>query len=159
MYAIVETAGFQQKVALGQTIRIPTNQGDVGSEVEFKSVLLFTNGSEVKVGTPVVEESLVKGEILAHGREKKVIVYKKKRRQGYENKNGHRQGFTEVIITEIKSGSESSVVDGQLVTRARARAIALAAQKVTPVKPTRKEKIAAGIPKAPKVKKNAARNS
>ena len=157
MYAIVEAAGFQQKVALGQTIRIPSNQGDVGSEVEFKSVLLYTHGSEVKVGTPVVEESLVKCEILSHGREKKVIVYKKKRRQGYEKKNGHRQGFTEVIITEVKSGSESAVVDPTLVVRARARAIALAAQKVTPVGLTRKEKVAAGIPKPAKIKKNSTR--
>lgn len=145
MYAVIEAGGFQHKVQLGEILRIPTVDGEVGSEIEYKSVLLYTNGTEVKIGTPLVEDSAVKAEILSHGKDKKVEIFKMKRRTGYRLHQGHRQGFTEVVITEIKSGSEVNVTDKKVVERAQARAKALFAQKAQGKKLTRADKIAAGM--------------
>ena len=138
MYSVIETAGFQQKVELGQIIRIPSNVTEVGSEVEFKSVLLLSNDKGTQVGTPVIEGSVVKAEVLSHGRDEKKIVFKMKRRQGYRLKNGHRQGFTEVVITEI----DKSKVDSKVVEQARKRAAGIAKLKEQNVPLTRKQKIA-----------------
>ena len=107
MYSIVETGGFQYKVELGKAYKVPTLDAAVGSELELKSVLLFA-GKEVQVGTPVLNDAAVKVEILAHGKYDTIIVFKKKRRTRYERRNGHRQGYTEVLVTELRSGAESA---------------------------------------------------
>jgi len=160
MYSIVETGGFQYKVELGKTYKVPSIvEAAVGSTLELKSVLLFSNGKEVQVGTPVLNDALVKVEVLAHGKGDTVIVYKKKRRTRYVRRNGHRQGYTEVLVTEIRSGEESAVVEPQIITRNRARIVALAKQKEQNKPLTRKEKIAQGLPKPVKVKKNATSKS
>ena len=159
MYSIVETGGFQYKVEVGKTLKVPSVDAAVGSTLELKSVLLFSNGKEVKVGTPVLNDASVKVEILAHGKEDTIIVFKKKRRTRYERRNGHRQGYTEVLVTELRSGAESAVVDPQVITRNRARVAALAKQKVQNKPLTRKEKIAQGLPKPAKVKKNSLRKA
>jgi ribosomal protein L21 len=159
MYSIVETGGFQYKVEVGKTYKVPSVDAAVGSSLELKSVLLFSNGKEVKVGTPVLNDASVKVEVLAHDKEDTVIVFKKKRRTRYVRRNGHRQGYTEVLVTELRSGNESEVVDPKVVERNRARIKALAAQKVQNVPLTRKEKIAQGLPKPAKVKKNSIRKS
>ncbi|NLB63563.1 MAG: 50S ribosomal protein L21 [Fibrobacter sp.] len=148
MYSIVETGGFQYKVELGKLLKVPTLEAEVGSQVEFKSVLLVANGSEVKVGTPVLDDATVKVEVIRHDRADKIIVFKKKRRKRYERKAGHRQGFTEVLVTEIQSGSDSVVVDPKVIERNRARAVALAKQKEVKPKLTRKEKIAQDLAKS-----------
>ena len=158
MYSIVETGGFQYKVELGKAYKVPTLDAAVGSELELKSVLLFA-GKEVQIGTPVLNDASVKVEVLAHGKYDTIIVYKKKRRTRYERRNGHRQGYTEVLVTELHSGAESEVVDQKIIERNRARIKALAAQKVQNVPLTRKEKIAQGLPKPAKVKKNSIRKS
>lgn len=158
MYSIVETGGFQYKAELGKTLKVPSiAEAAVGSELDLKSVLLFTDGKSTRIGTPVLDDALVKVEVLAHDKHDKVHTFKKKRRTRYERKQGHRQGYTEVLVTEIRSGSESAVVDSKIVTRARARIVALAKQKVQNVPLTRKEKIAQGLPKPAKVKKNTLR--
>ncbi len=158
MYSIVETGGFQYKAELGKTLKVPSiAEAAVGSVLDLKSVLLFTDGKSVRIGTPVLADALVKVEVLAHDRHDKVITFKKKRRTRYERKMGHRQGYTEVLVTEIRSGSEAAVVDSKVVTRARARIVALAKQKVQAQPLTRKEKIASGLPKPAKVKKNSLR--
>ncbi|HOG68473.1 MAG TPA: 50S ribosomal protein L21, partial [Fibrobacteraceae bacterium] len=160
MYSIVETGGFQYKVELGKAYKVPSiAEAAVGSTLELKSVLLFSNGKEVQVGTPVLSDATVKVEVLSHGKGDTVIVFKKKRRTRYERKNGHRQGYTEVLVTEICSGKESAAVDPQIITRNRARVAALAKQKAQNVPLTRKEKIAQGIPKPVKVKKNSLRKA
>ncbi|MGL1933551.1 MAG: 50S ribosomal protein L21 [Fibrobacterales bacterium] len=141
MYSVIETAGFQQKVALGQVIRIPSNVAEVGTEIDFKSVLLFSSENGTKVGTPVLEGS-VKAEVLSHGRDEKKIVFKMKRRQGYRLKNGHRQGFTEVVITEMNVAGESAKVDSKVVEQAKKRTAAIAKAKEQNVPLTRKQKIA-----------------
>lgn len=159
MYSIVETGGFQYKVEAGKAYKVPSIDAAVGSEVELKSVLLVANGANVEIGTPVLDNALVKIEVLAHGKGDTVIVFKKKRRTRYKRRNGHRQGYTEVLVTEIRSGSESAVADAQTITRNRARVAALAKQKEQNVPMTRKQKIAAGLPKPAKVKKNALRKA
>ena len=98
-------------------------------------------------------------QLCAHGKYDTVIVFKKKRRTRYERRNGHRQGYTEVLVTELRSGAESAVVDPQVITRNRARVAALAKQKVQNKPLTRKEKIAQGLPKPAKVKKNSLRKA
>lgn len=159
MYSIVETGGFQYKVELGKAYKVPSIDAEVGSELELKSVLLFSNENEVQVGTPVLNDALVKIEVLSHGKSDTVIVFKKKRRTRYKRRNGHRQGYTEVLVTEIRSGAASAVVEPQIITRNRARVAALAKQKEQNVPMTRKQKIAAGIAKPAKVKKNALRKA
>lgn len=148
MYSIVETGGFQYKVELGKLVKVPTIDAEVGTQVEFKSVLLVSNGTDVKVGTPVLDDAAVKVEVIRHDRADKVVVFKKKRRQRYERTAGHRQGFTEVLVTEIHSGSDSVVVDSKVIERNRARAVALAKQKAVQPKLTRKEKIAQDLAKS-----------
>jgi ribosomal protein L21 len=138
MYAIVETAGFQYKVALGDRLNLPSMEAEVGSEVEIKSVLLFANGEEVKVGTPVVAGISVKVEVLAHDRAAKVKVFKKKRRQGYRKTQGHRQGYSEVIVTELNGEKVSE----DLIKKSRQRRLVMAAAKEVTPRLTKKEKIA-----------------
>jgi large subunit ribosomal protein L21 len=145
---------------LGKAYKVPSiADAAVGSTLELKSVLLFSNGKEVQVGTPVLSDATVKVEVLSHGKGDTVIVFKKKRRTRYERKNGHRQGYTEVLVTEICSGKESAAVEPQIISRNRARIAALAKQKAQNVPLTRKEKIAQGIPKPAKIKKNSLRKA
>jgi len=160
MYTIVETGGFQYKAELGKTLKVPSiAEAVIGSVLDLKSVLLYSNGKTVRIGTPVLEDALVKVEVLAHDRHDKVHTFKKKRRTRYERKQGHRQGYTEVLVTEIRSGSETAVVDSKIQVRNRARVVALAKLKTQNVPLTRKEKIAQGIPKPAKVKKNSLRKA
>ncbi len=74
---------------------------EVGATVTFDQVLMVADGDEIKVGSPVVEGSSVAAEVLGHGRSRKIVVFKKKRRKNYRRKKGHRQPFTEIRITEI----------------------------------------------------------
>ena len=101
MYAVFRTGDKQFRAEPGFSIRIPTLDVEPGETVTFEDVLLASDGSDVKVGTPVVDGASVKAEVVKHGRDKKVIVFKRKRRKGYRKKNGHRQGFTEIKIAEI----------------------------------------------------------
>ncbi len=101
MYAVFRTGDKQFRAEPGFSIRIPTLDAEPGDTIVFEDVLLASDGSDVKVGTPVVDGASVKAEVIKHGRDKKVIVFKRKRRKGYRKKNSHRQGFTEIKIAEI----------------------------------------------------------
>lgn len=101
MYAVVEIAGRQYKVAQNDKISIPSSGESAGATVMFDRVLLLETGDGVKVGTPLVAGATVKGTVLANEKSDKVIVFKKKRRKGYRVKRGHRQGHTNVEITSI----------------------------------------------------------
>ncbi len=103
MYAIVEIAGQQFKVENNQEIFVHRLNGDEGSAVTFDRVLLVENGGKVSVGTPAVSGASVKGKILSHVKGDKVLVFKKKRRKGYQKLNGHRQQFTKVVIESINA--------------------------------------------------------
>ncbi len=109
MYAIIATGGKQYKVSEGDKVRVEKLEGEVGTEVSFDQVLLV-GGDNVTVGSPCVEGAKVVGKITAQDRAKKVIVYKYKPKTGYHKKNGHRQYFTEVEITNIAFGSKKEEV-------------------------------------------------
>ena len=101
MYAIVEISGQQFKVEQDQEIFVHKLGGNSGDTVTFDKVLLKDNSGKIAVGTPTVSNSKVTGTIIEHLKGDKVLVFKKKRRKGYRQKNGHRQQFTKVKIDEI----------------------------------------------------------
>jgi large subunit ribosomal protein L21 len=103
-YAIIRTGGKQYRAESGKTIRVPSLPGDAGSKVTFNDVILGSNGDETFVGVPSLKGASVAGEIVKHGRDKKIVVFKMKRRKNYAKKQGHRQGFTEVRIGDITLG-------------------------------------------------------
>jgi large subunit ribosomal protein L21 len=101
MYAIVDIAGKQFKVAKDKYIYAPKMEGDAGSPVSFDKVLLTDKDGSVEVGAPTIKGVKVSGKILEHLKGDKVIVFKKKRRKGYAKRNGHRQQYTKVQIESI----------------------------------------------------------
>ncbi|TAE59052.1 MAG: 50S ribosomal protein L21 [Bacteroidetes bacterium] len=103
MYAVVNIQGFQFKVEEGQTVYVNRLSEEVGDSIELSEVLLVDNDGSVAVGKPFVEGAKVKLTVLKHLRDDKVIVYKKKRRKGYEKKNGHRQDLSQVKIESIQA--------------------------------------------------------
>lgn len=100
MFAIVEIAGLQYKVEQDQKLFVNRLKGDVGAKVSFDKILLTVNGATT-IGAPAVSGIVVDAEILDHVKADKVIIFKKKRRKGYEKKNGHRQSLTQIQITGI----------------------------------------------------------
>ncbi|WP_166383293.1 MULTISPECIES: 50S ribosomal protein L21 [unclassified Polaribacter] len=110
MYAIVEMAGQQFKVAKDQKVYVHRLQGEVGSKVTFDNVLLLDEEGNVTIGAPAIEGASVTAQILSHLKGDKVIVFKKKRRKGYIKKNGHRQFLSEILIESIAAtGAKKSV--------------------------------------------------
>jgi len=101
MYAIVDIRGQQFRVEESQIIKVPFIQEEIGKAITFDKILLMADEKNTKVGQPVVKGAKVTGKIVDHGREKKVMVWKKKRRKGYQVKNGHRQQFTRIQIEKI----------------------------------------------------------
>jgi large subunit ribosomal protein L21 len=101
MYAIIRTGGKQYQVAAGDTLRVEKLKGEVGDTVELTDVLLVADGEDIKIGRPVVDGAKVVAKIAEHGRANKVMVFKKKRRTGYQVQRGHRQHFTALKIEEI----------------------------------------------------------
>ena len=101
MYAIIRTGGKQYQVAAGDRLKVEKLEGEVGSTVELQDVLLVVNGDNVSVGRPLVEGAKVSATIVEQGRQKKIIVFKKKRRKGYQVKHGHRQFYTALNIDTI----------------------------------------------------------
>lgn len=101
-FAIVKTGGKQYKVAVGEKLKIEKLTPAEDGTVVFKDVLLVAEGDKVKVGTPLVDGATVTAKLVAQGRARKVIVFKYHSKARYKKKNGHRQQFTEVEITDIK---------------------------------------------------------
>lgn len=103
MYAIIRTGGKQYQVAAGERLRVEKLAGNVGDTIELSDVLLIADGEDVKIGQPVVDGAKVTARIVEQDKAKKVLVFKKKRRQGYRVKNGHRQEYTALEIKEISA--------------------------------------------------------
>jgi large subunit ribosomal protein L21 len=103
-YAIFRAAGQQFRAEKGITLRVPRLAGEPGSKVTFEQVLLSSDGKTVKAGQSAVKGARVVGEIVRHGRERKIVVFRFKRRKNYRRKTGHRQAFTEIKITDVKLG-------------------------------------------------------
>ena len=101
MYAIVNSGGKQYKVEEGDILRVEKVLGDVGNKVEFERVLMVSDGENIHVGDPVLENTTVQGHILEQDKGKKIIVFKYKRRKRYRRKQGHRQMYTAVKIDKI----------------------------------------------------------
>lgn len=100
-YAIVDVAGSQVKMTADGLVRVPLLEGDVGSRVSLEKVLLWNDGKAVHVGRPYVEGKAVTAEIVRHGKDRKIVVFKKKRRKNYRRTTGHRQQFTELRVTGL----------------------------------------------------------
>ncbi|ASE63145.1 50S ribosomal protein L21 [Chryseobacterium indologenes] len=122
MFAIVEIAGLQYKVEQDQKLFVNRLKGDKGGKVSFDKVLLTVNGA-ITVGAPAVSGITVEAEILDHVKADKVIVFKKKRRKGYQVKNGHRQSLTQIVITGItgfeggaKKAAKKETVKGEVLS-------------------------------------------
>lgn len=105
MYAIVEIAGLQYKVEQDQHIYVNRLAGNEGDKVTFDRVLLTESDGKVEVGAPVIEGATINGTILKHLKGDKVIVFKKKRRKGYQKSNGHRQYLTQIAIDITGAGA------------------------------------------------------
>lgn len=102
-YAIIRSGGLQYRVSEGDTIRVPRMREEIGQAVTVTDVLAVSREGRLTVGRPVVDGARVSAEIVGHGRGKKVIVFKKKRRKGYQVKKGHRQDYTELKIVGLGS--------------------------------------------------------
>lgn len=115
MYAVVEIAGKQFRVEKEKNIKVPLLKAHSGSTIEFDQVLAYTDDKgATQIGQPMLADMKVTATVVEHGRDKKVIVFKKKRRKGYQKKNGHRQGFSLIKIDDI------AVVKASKKTQAKA---------------------------------------
>lgn len=108
MYAIVEIAGHQYKVQKDQKLFVHRLEGEVGAEVSFDRVLLIDDSGKVQVGAPVIDGAVVTAAVAAHLKGDKVLVFKKKRRKGYQKLNGHRQHLTQITITGIGAAKKKA---------------------------------------------------
>ncbi|MEW6349079.1 MAG: 50S ribosomal protein L21 [Thermodesulfobacteriota bacterium] len=101
MYAIVQTGGKQYKIAPTDQLKVEKLPGEPGTQVDLGNVLALSTPGGIKVGTPLIEDAVVKATILKTAKDRKVVVFKKKRRKGYSKKQGHRQWYTLLRIDEI----------------------------------------------------------
>ena len=118
MYAIINISGKQYKATSGARLRVPKQDGETGTSLTFDKVLLINDGKNTEVGKPILKGASVTGTIIEHGRNKKILVYKKKRRKGYQRKKGHRQWFTEIEFGTIKAGKSNSIKEKAILTDA-----------------------------------------
>ncbi len=103
MYAIVATGGKQYRVREGQVINVENLGAEAGSDVVLEKVLLVGEGEDVKIGTPYVEDAAINCQVLENKRDRKIIVFKHKRRKDYRKKAGHRQQYTRLKVTSIQA--------------------------------------------------------
>lgn len=103
-YAVIRTGGKQYRVAPGDLVSVEKLDAEPGAEVTFDEVLAAGEGDALKIGSPVLAGARVTARVVLHDKEKKILVYKKKRRKNYRRRQGHRQAFTQVRVTDIVSG-------------------------------------------------------
>ena len=101
MYAVIKTGGKQYRVAQGDRVKVELLAGEVGGKLSFEALMVGGEG-EARVGAPVVKGAAVEGEIVAHGKHKKLVHFRKKK-EGWTKKRGHRQPFTELLITAVRA--------------------------------------------------------
>lgn len=106
MYAIVETGGKQYQVEEGRYVEVELLDAEKDSKVVFDKVVMIVNGKKSKVGQPYVAGASAEGTVLANDKAKKVIVFKQRPKKGYRRKQGHRQGFTRVMINKIRTSAQ-----------------------------------------------------
>lgn len=113
MYAIVETGGKQYQMEEGRYLKVELLEGEKDSKIIFDKIIMLANGKKSKVGQPYIKGASVEGTILAHQKEKKIIVYKQRPKKGYRKKQGHRQGFTKVMVTKIRTSAQKKASEGE----------------------------------------------
>ena len=104
MYAIIDTEGFQHRVSPGDTVRVQKIQGAAGTAITFEKVLLVSGDDKTLIGSPYVKNASVKGELVDEEKGRKVIIFKKKPRKGFQKTRGHRQQYSLVSIKDIVVG-------------------------------------------------------
>ena len=107
MYAIVNILGKQFKAEEGKKASVPKIKGEIGDKITFDKILLIKDGDSTLVGNPILSGASISAHLVEHKRRKKILVYKKKRRKGYQRKNGHRQWYTDIEIKKVE-GSVSA---------------------------------------------------
>ncbi len=172
MYAIVEIAGKQYRVEEKRRLRVPLLDIESGKKVEFDNILVFNDDKKVQIGTPTVSKVKVSATVIEHNREKKIVVFKKKRRKGYRVKNGHRQDYSLIMVDKIGAGTIAKAAEPKKVeskpqkeavkaaTKSKPAASTAASAKLkTPaVKSTAKAK-APAVKSAPKPKASTAKKT
>ena len=103
MFAIINIAGKQFKVEEGDQLKVPHLSTEVGKSLVYDKVLLTNDNSNVELGSPILKNVSVSATVVDHGRDRKIRIFKKKRRKGYKRKNGHRQGFSLIKIDSIST--------------------------------------------------------
>ena len=122
MYAIIESCGKQYKVAEGDVVFFEKLDVEEGKKVTFDKVVLVSEDKKVEVGAPYVKGVKVEGKVVSHGKGKKVLVYKYKAKKNYRRTQGHRQPYTKVEITKIKTDAEKAEVKAEIKTEPKAEA-------------------------------------
>ena len=124
MYAIVEIAGQQFKVAKDQKVFVNRLSTEEGENVDFDKILLIGDGDNITLGAPAIDGALIGAKVLRHLKGDKVIVFKKKRRKGYRTKNGHRQSLSEIVIESITSSGAKKAAPKKETKKAEPKAAA-----------------------------------
>jgi len=165
MYAVIQTGGKQYRVANGDVITVEKLEGEAGSTLAIEPVLMLDDGKETQVGTPIVEGAAVTAELVEQTRGKKIVVFKKKRRQGYQRTHGHRQDQTVLRIVDVtgkakapakKAAKAAPKAAEPKTDDASAEAAPAAEAKPAAKKPAAK-KAASSTAKKPAAKKPAAK--
>ena len=147
MYALIEFAGKQFRIEEGSSIKVPYVDGKVGTKITIDKVLYLDDGKNKTVGTPLVSGVKIDGEITSHGRERKVVVFKFKRRKGYQKKNTHRQEYSMLKIDKLGRVKKSPSKKSE--TKATETKTAPKKKATTPKKASAKQTT---VKKAPPVK-------
>ena len=111
MFAIVETGGKQYQVEEGRYVDVELLDAEADSKVVFDKIVMIVNGKKSKVGQPYVSGASVEGKILKNDKAKKIIVFKQRPKKGYRKKQGHRQGFTRVMISKIRTSAQKKAAE------------------------------------------------
>ena len=141
MYALIEFAGKQFKVEEGSSIKVPYVDGKVGSKVAFDKIIYMDDGKNKTVGTPIVTGAKIDGEIVSHGRERKVVVFKFKRRKGYQKKNTHRQEYSILKVGKVGKAKKELAKPVEVESKPSPKKEAVAKKKTAPKKTVAKKPV------------------
>ena len=131
MYAIIESCGKQYKVAEGDIVFFEKLDAEEGKKVTFDKVILVSEEGKIQVGSPYVKAVKVEGKVISHGKAKKIIVFKMKPKKNYRRKQGHRQPYTKVEITGIKTNAKKAETSEKNTETKTAKATTKTATKTT----------------------------
>ena len=129
MYALVDYSGNQILIKEGEKTRIPFTDKKVGTKIVFDNVLFIDDGKDKKVGQPYINSFSINAKIVSHEKDKKIIVFKKKRRKGYQKKNGHRQNYTLIQVDSISAKTAAKKTAAKKTTAKKTAAKKTTAKK------------------------------